>query len=155
MMPGKRSSRRRRRVRCGNEVEECEAFLTGHLAEAMVRRGEYVRPWIWINLLAHGSERELRELGGLGGRREQERWSRTAAGPVGPATSWRDARSYLAGEVLELADACCSLGEVQRSTIIPLELDLASRTELAWWRPHEWVIVVEAALSNHCRNHHR
>ena len=41
-------------------VAECEAFLEGKFAESAVPAGELVPVWAWINLLAHGTEDQLR-----------------------------------------------------------------------------------------------
>jgi hypothetical protein len=66
------------------------------------------------------------------------------------ADEWRLARSHLAARVLELAETDAPLEDVQRSVLVPLELELASRAEVAWWGPGQLVASVEAALSWHC-----
>ncbi|MHB1504096.1 MAG: hypothetical protein ACYCTL_08110 [Acidimicrobiales bacterium] len=100
----------------GQLVAECEAFLSGGYAECLEDLGLAVPGWAWTNLLAHGTEDDIRRAGSLVGS------SRPTA-----ASKWREARSYLAGEVTGLLDAgCCGLRELQGSVLVPLELRLAS-----------------------------
>ena len=56
------------------------------------------------------------------------------------------ARSYLASEVLDLTETKCTLAELQASVLIPLELEMASRPDVAGWTPRQWVDLVEEAL---------
>jgi hypothetical protein len=64
---------------------------------------------------------------------------------------WRQARSYLAGEVLDAADETGSLCALQSEVLVPLELDLV------WWIPSrhavsgQWAARVLAALDDHQR----
>jgi hypothetical protein len=60
--------------------------------------------------------------------------------------SWRIARSYLANQVLELAREDVSLAELQSTTLLPLELELAARHEVERWIPRRWVNVVVEAI---------
>ena len=125
-----------RRSASGAELlAECEAFLAGNLAEVVLQRDGYVPVWMWTNLLAHGREAEL--------RREYEADLR-GAGTV--EDGWRAARSYLAGQVLELAAEVGSLGEVQRAVLVPLELRLAGQATVEWWDEGQWVSTVAGAL---------
>ena len=119
-------------------VGDCEAFLAGHLAESQEAGDRGVPVWAWTNLLAHGTEEELRIERAL-----THGWSRAWA------DEWRDARSYLAAELIDLTDDAGSLAEVQRSVLVPLELELASRGEVDGWEPHRWVGAVEAALTRY------
>jgi len=93
-------------------VAECEAVLAGSYAEQLRRRHCPTPPWAWMNVLAHGALEDLRRVSagvGAGGRAEQ----------------WMAARAYLAGEVLGLVDqGVCTLDELQRDVLIPLELRL-------------------------------
>ena len=70
----------------------------------------------------------------------------TPTSPGEPRRSWRVARSYLAFEVLDLTDLECTLAELQSSVLIPLELDMAARPDVAGWTPRQWVDLVEDAL---------
>ncbi len=60
---------------------------------------------------------------------------------------WHQARSYLAVELLALAQRSAPLVELQQEVLVPLELELASRPEVAMWSPARWVTSVEAALN--------
>ena len=118
--------------------EECEAFLSGELAESGPRRQR--RPvWVWTNLLAHGS---MAQLVRAGAQRSSLR---------GRAGEWRRARAYLAAEVLMFAERCGSLESVQQGALVPLELELAGTRGLERWTPAEWVSTVVAALEAHRR----
>jgi len=123
-------------------VVDSEAFLTGHLAEVLQQRNGYVPEWAWTNLLAHGTEPDLRIDRGAG-----EEW------PSEGESAWRRARSFLAGEVLTAAEAQGSLTEVQSAALVPLELDLAARHDVGRWSPNEWVSHVEAVLGAYRRIH--
>jgi hypothetical protein len=127
---------------------DLEAFLAGHLAEYLALRGQHVPVWAWTNLLAHGSETDLQAERSAYGRQPSRE------DHDGRTDGWRAARSFLADDVLELTVTCCPLGELQRSVLVPLELDLAERDEVAWWRPHEWVVAVEDVLADHRRQDH-
>jgi hypothetical protein len=61
---------------------------------------------------------------------------------------WRAARSYLAFEVLDLTDLEFTLTDLQASVLIPLELEMAARADVAGWTPRQWVDLVEVALRN-------
>jgi hypothetical protein len=49
--------------------------------------------------------------------------------------------------VLFCAEAHGSLAEVQRVVLVPLELKLAASAEAAEWKPGQWAMTVEAALT--------
>ncbi|MGA3222020.1 MAG: hypothetical protein ABSE77_23630 [Acidimicrobiales bacterium] len=127
----------RRRSRAEAElVKDAEAFFAGGLAERIESRIGTVPVWAWTNLLAHGTEDEL----GSESSRASPPWG-------DPAREWRQARSYLATDVLHRAEVNGSLAEVQRVVLVPLELKLASTPEVAGWSPGRWVMTVEAALT--------
>jgi hypothetical protein len=101
-------------------VQECEAFLAGAYAELMLDRDAPVPVWAWMNLLAHGTEDQLR-----------------ACAHTAPSLHrWRQARAYLAGELVNLVDrgALC-LPEFQSQVLIPLELDVMDCPASQSWSP--------------------
>ena len=115
----------RDRNACSAElIGDCEAFLAGHVAERIEGRAASVPAWAWTNLLAHGSEHDLRSERAVVRPRQ-----------VTSDDEWRAARSYLAVEVLNLAAEFGSLADLQRRVLVPLEQRLASRPEVAGWRP--------------------
>lgn len=126
----------RRDLPGGVLASECEAFLHGTLAEFWEQRGTAVPVWTWTNLLAHGSERQIRES--LHGPSKQRRTGR----------SWRIARSYLAYQVLDLACEDCTLEEFQSVVLLPLELELAAHPEVELWTPRRWVETVDELIRN-------
>lgn len=116
---------------------ECEAFLNGTLAEYWDEKGAVVPVWAWMNLLAHGSVEQITE---------------TVARPSRPrraVRNWRIARSYLATEVLDLADAEFTLRDMQSAILVPLELEMAARPEVGRWTPRQWLDVVDYAIRNY------
>jgi hypothetical protein len=120
-------------ARCGTIVLECEAFLDGTLAEYWDDRGAAVPPWAWLNLLAHGSEDQIRA---------------SIARPSRPrraSRSWRTARAYVAYALLTLVDAENTLADMQRSLLVPLEFQMAELPEVRW-SPRQWVDMLDAAL---------
>lgn len=119
-------------------VSECEALLAGTYVELLESVGTAVPNWAWTNLLAHGTEEQLRDLSEL--RASSRSWS---------SNSWSRARAYLAGEVLDAAARCGSLRTLQRRALVPLELRLASTTEpTPITRPAEWVDAVQRAIAD-------
>ncbi len=122
-------------------ADDCAAFLTGNLAEYRIAHNQIVSTWEWTNLLAHGDLGALRSEGT--GAEEHRSPLRTSA----PADGWQAARSYLASEILDLVERSDSLGELQRSALVPLELELACSPQATRWQPHEWVLTVEPVLS--------
>jgi hypothetical protein len=121
---------------CGTIALECESFLEGTLAEYWDDKGMDVPVWAWMNMLAHGSTRRIGEC--------VLRPSR----PRPASRSWRVARSYLAYEVLDLTDLEFTLAELQSTVLVPLELEMAARADVATWTPRQWVDLVEDALRN-------
>jgi hypothetical protein len=120
----------------GTIALESEAFLLGGLVDYWDAKGMEVPVWAWMNLLAHGT---VRRIGECVLRPDKPR-------RVG--RSWRLARSYLAFEVLDLTDMEFTLAELQSSVLIPLELEMAARPDVAGWTPRQWVDLVEDALRN-------
>lgn len=119
------------RIGSNRLVEECEGFLAGRLVDRLEGR---VPVWAWTNLLAHGSEEDLRA-------ETLQPWS----------DEWRIARASLASSLLVLASTYGPLEEVQRRLLIPLELDLAARAEVAGWEPRGWASTVTQAIESYRR----
>ena len=113
----------RRRERSRREdglADECAAFLTGTLTDRWEADGLAVPIWAWTNLLAHGST-------------EMIEYAVTRPGRHRLLTRcWWIARAQLADLILEITDRT-SLSELQRSVLVPLELELASRTDVPFW----------------------
>lgn len=128
------SDRRRARALAA----DCEAFLTGHLADRLEQAGRRVPPWAWMNLVAHGSGDDL----------HAERAAHLP--PDLPAGRWHEVRCLLAAEVLGMTGGG-SLAELQREVLVPLELELASRAEVGSWRPNQLALAVEHALDDRRR----
>lgn len=132
----------RRRRDAGDLTDEAQAFLDGRYAEHLSERSVWVPPWAWTNLLAHGSEDAVH-----GAAREID-------GGVPATRGWQAARGYLATELLRTAGPDGSLHALQRDVLVPLELDLARRRDVAGWTPQHWVNVVRAALRESRHTHH-
>lgn len=122
-------------------IEDCEQFLAGSYAEHVAVTGGRVPVWAWVNLLAHGTETDLRAAA-------------APRPPAEPITDWERARGFLAGEVLAATDGSggvSGLGGVQQSALVPLELDLAADPSVERWRPGQMVAAVLAALPDRSR----
>ena len=120
----------------GTIALESEAFLLGSLVEYWDDKGMEVPVWAWMNRLAHGTARQIGECVTRSDK------------PRRAGRRWRVARSYLAFELLDLTDLECTLAELQSSVLIPLELEMAARPDVAGWTPRQWVDLVEDALRN-------
>lgn len=93
-------------------IDDCDAVLSGLFAEHLARRRRTIPAWAWLNLLAHGSGDQLQGAG-----------EALAGYPV--LRHWRDARAYLAHDVLEtVGQTATTLRELQRDVLIPLELQM-------------------------------
>ena len=88
----------------GTIALESEAFLLGSLVEFWDDKGIDVPVWAYMNLLAHGTARQIGEC------------VIHSDQPRRAGRSWRGARSYLAFEVLDLTDLKCTLAEGSRMT---------------------------------------
>lgn len=121
-------------------VADSEAFLMGRLVEVFELRRVYVPTWFWMNMLAHGTDAELQAAQTADNGRQ----------PVHDGI-WRQARSYLAGEVLAVSASRGPLARVQQRVLVPLELELAAHREVERWSASEWVGAVEAALGAYRR----
>jgi len=131
--------RRRRDIAENSMVAECAAFLTGTYAEQLETQGRPVPVWAWTNLLAHGNEDLILKSISQPFRHRLL------------ARNWWMARAALADMVLDITHWSSSLLELQESVLIPLELDLASRSETSLWSPRQWEEAVTFALRH--QNH--
>jgi len=120
----------------GTITLESEAFLLGGLVEYWFDKGMEVPVWAYMNLLAHGTARQIGECVICPDKPRQA------------GCGWRIARSYLAFEVLDLTDLEFTLAQLQASVLIPLELQIAAGPDVAGWTPRQWVDLVEVALRN-------
>ncbi len=101
-------------------VEECEAFLSGHYAQHLEHDGRLVPDWAWLNVLAHGSEQDVRDLAA-------QRWG---AADGGLRLAWAFVAQDLLTEAQSRGDEVI---ELQQSTLVPLEIELAgARSETHW-----------------------
>jgi hypothetical protein len=117
-------------------AQECEAFLAGTLAEYWEDRGIAVPVWAWTNLLAHGTASQIARCVTRPGRLRRT------------GRNWAIARSYMAYEVLDLVDAGFTLADMQATSLIPLELEMAAHPEVSRWTPRQWVDTVDFAIRN-------
>src|SRR5262245_44011268 len=91
-------------------AEECESFLAGEYVERCEARGEPVPLWACLNVLAQGTEAEIRAA---------------AADPR--HDPGHQALAYVAGELVDLVDeGCLDLETFQHEVLVPLELDVVS-----------------------------
>jgi hypothetical protein len=115
---------------------ECEAFLAGAHVELLLQLGQRVPSAAWLNPLAHGDADRLATLAA-------GRWDELPSGYF----PWERVVIFLAGEVLDTAERLkCDLVDLQRSRLIPLELDLLGRPESSLVEPRQLVSMVRARL---------
>lgn len=94
--------------------DEAEAFAHGRLGEHWGSREPHQQHWLWMNRLAHGSLRDVRELADA-----------SPPGGFGPVEeSWTCALARLAQGVLAHVGTERELRELQRRALWPLEDDL-------------------------------
>lgn len=118
-------------------ARECEEFLSGELASGYLSGRGPVPHWAWINFLAHAPETELRSLAENG----------YSEGLLSLYDSWRYAECTTACAVFTVSEACgCSVAELQRRALVPLELELATLNEIS---PDEFEQMVYDALSQY------
>jgi hypothetical protein len=129
-------SRRARNRKEDGLADECAAFLTGTLTNRWEADGQAVPIWAWTNLLAHGSREIIAEAVSRPSRHRLL------------TRCWWIARAQLADLILEMTDRV-SLSDLQQSLLIPLELELASRTDVPFWTSRQWVETVTAELHRH------
>ena len=131
--------RRNARSAADDLVAGCEALVAGRYPEYLACHGHRIPAWAWTNPLAHAPEEQLRAM-------------ISTRGPGrGAACDWHHAFCYVAGEVLDRAERCGPLEDLQASALVPLELDLISRPEVGFSRPGTWVAQVMAVLPDHPR----
>lgn len=105
-------------------VEECESFLAGGYVERCEACGEPVPVWAWMNVLAHGTDAELR----------------AAAANRSEGDEGHQALAFVAGELVDLIDdGCVDLEELQRDVLMPLELDVIACPAATRWSAAELV----------------
>jgi hypothetical protein len=96
---------------------ECEMFLDGVWVEHEAEQRRRVPPWAWVSVLSHSDENRLTALAG------DER-----VNVLAELRAWWDAVAFLAGEILDTARGLdLSPEQLQRTRLIPLELELAAR----------------------------
>lgn len=131
--------RRNRRVRkaAADAVEEAARLLAGRLLEASDFSRRDLPAWTLVSALGHSSWEEL---------------CRMAALKRGPGTGrWRSTFAFLAGETVHTAGSERALLRIQRTTLIPLELDLLSGRAPSPTTPVELVNLVMWAFNTRLR----
>jgi hypothetical protein len=120
-------------------VAECEEFLFGRYAQYLRGQNRAVPTWAWLNLLAHGNEQDITTLAVSGSPR-----------PSSSDIVWQEALAFLAQELMsEATRRGLPLVSLQRSTLVPLELEFAGRRGPVDAQPVEFVSSVLRALTQH------
>ena len=107
---------------CGRRAEEralvveCEAFFSGHHAQYLEDKNLRVPDWAWLNVLAHGSQDDIATLA-------------TGHSPHSSSGSsiWHQAVAFLAQELMSRTSQEGSLAQLQRSMLVPSELNLVGQ----------------------------
>ena len=119
-------------------AQDYECFLAGHHVEFLQRHRMLILHWAWINALAHRTNEQIAQLA------SQPLTARTSVQPPG---TWNDAIAYLAGVILAAAQTRDqTLAQLQKTTLVPLELKLAQSSQANPRTPDELVATVVAAL---------
>jgi hypothetical protein len=93
-------------------LDQCERFLGGDLLNEFPGGRESAPDWVWINVLAHGSEAYLTACASRG----------VQPGPANRCM-WDRTLSFLSAILLDHAARTHSpVAELQRTVIVPLEL---------------------------------
>jgi hypothetical protein len=120
-------------------VDECEAFVSGRYVQDLDGDRRSVPEWAWLNILAHSGEGDIRAI--------------AVGGPPTNAlhdATWRSALVFLAQEVLsEMTRRGGTLLDLQRSTLVPLELAFATEDICLNVQPAHVVGAVLTALAGH------
>lgn len=121
---------------------EATTLLSGRYASFLNERRHAVPSWAWVNALAHRTQEDLAAIATVGAQPEGE-WR-------GLPDEWRDAIVFLAGDVISYARAAgLSTAELQRSRLVPLELDLMRKSDDAVRTPGQLATLVIAVLREH------
>jgi len=125
-------------------IAEVEAFPSGHYVRYLVDNKRPVPAWAWLNELAHGSHDDITALTVSEPRRAL--WNTNA---------WEGAVAFLAQELVSQAPRRGrTLSELQRSTLIPLELELAGRSRRwSYLTPAQFALTVLSALDRPTSRH--
>jgi hypothetical protein len=110
--------------------DEVEAFLTGHLVEHLAARHEPVPVWAVLNRLAHADSNELRSL-------VEGFASDWVIHPSVAPPRWLASERFIAGQLLARAATQEELVQIQRSSLIPLELQLIERSKVGNLTPEQ------------------
>lgn len=132
----KRTHREAVPSRADQLVLECDALLAGGYADFLRRQGRPVPAWALVNAMAHASRHEL------------EAWAADDDTAIDPdVVGTHQLRAFLADDVLRHAgpDASTLIG-LQRSRLIPLELDLLREVEPSGHDPGRVTRLVMAAV---------
>ncbi len=116
-------------------VRECEAFLSGRLAEEMELTEQPVPAWAWLNMLAHGNIRQMRAMAGG-----------ALVRPIAGLEAWQRGLGFLAREVLAVLDEHrCSVEDLQRQVLVPLELEMT--TDPGWVESSPGLLVMRVVTA--------
>jgi hypothetical protein len=127
---------------------ETEAFLDGTLAELVAGRLRTLPPWMLVNRIAHGDIDELRGLV------QGDTAPLTIVGaPAAYNRTWAMAQRSLVLHLLASGRAPDEIRRVQREVLVPLELQLITRSTTASLTLGSIVIEAVDALDQHRLDH--
>lgn len=97
-------------------VLEAQCFLDGNYLEIAFSQGRDVPVWAWLSIVAHGDKDSLERA---------SNWLSNHDGIRPELDMWGRVLEHIARQVQGTAQAVgCSLGEIQRGLLIPLELTI-------------------------------
>jgi hypothetical protein len=101
----------------GELVNETEQFLAGQYLEVAFAREGDLPTWVWLSTIAHGNEDQLSRA---------EDWLSEHEGLHPELRSWGRVLQHISRQMLDTAAFIgCSVSELQRNLLVPLELAVA------------------------------
>jgi hypothetical protein len=104
-------------------ADETEAFLAGRLAELRSASGDPLAAWMILNRIAHGDSVDMFDMA-VGQRRR----TLLTGVPSAYHQVWSTTQSTIASRVLERALDTDEIRRLQHDVLVPLELELITRS---------------------------
>jgi hypothetical protein len=128
-------------------ADEIEAFVHGSFAEHRAAKNGFLPAWVILNRVAHGNSAEIHATAaGL-----------ACTGSRSPTLNfhqlWRAHQRDLARRLLECAHDAEGIRQIQHDVLIPLELELISRSATEQFTFVQILTAALEALDHHQLNH--
>lgn len=141
-MFGRRERKQPKKRTTPTIADECEAFLSGHIADLYEESELTVPCWAELNRLAHGSLQDLEQLA-------------TDSAPMSTRladASWRYTLRRLSAQMITDIDDPAALRRVQAAVLWPLEEQLLAAPDGPVQTPSELFRIVVSVLREHSQS---